>query len=152
MTKYVRFEYDGKTACGIVNGETVEIRKGTYTFKVEGEYLFAGAKSTKKMVVSANKTFTETFEKAMQEVEFSFKAGGDAFPSVTLTPKGWEGEPVEISSAGPTEIRKGAYTFVATCDGFKDAKGSLNVTSSMKKYDFKMTKAPAAAPAASSDK
>ena len=134
------------------DGETVEIRKGTYTFKVEGEYLFAGAKSTKKMVVSANKAFTETFEKAMQEVEFSFKAGGDAFPSVTLTPKGWEGEPVEISSAGPTEIRKGAYTFEATCDGFKDAKGSLNVTSSMKKYDFKMTKAPVAAPAASSDK
>lgn len=130
------------------DGETVDIRKGSYTFKVEGEYLFAGAKATKKVVVSANKTFTESFEMAMQEVDFTFKAGGDAFPSVTLTPNGWEGDPVEISSAGPAEIRKGAYTFEATCDGFKDAKGSLNVTSSMKKYDFKMTKAPVEAPVA----
>ncbi len=129
------------------DGETVEIRKGTYTFKVDGEYLFAGAKDSKKVVVSSNKTFTESFEKAMQEVDFSFKAGGESFPSVTLTPKGWEGEAVEVTSAGPVEIRKGAYTFEATCDGFKDAKGTLNVTSTTKKYDFKMTRAPVAAPA-----
>ena len=136
----------GEPVASVSDGETVEIRKGTYSFKAEGEYLFAGAKDTRKgIVISANKKFTESFEKAMQEVDFSFKAGGDAFPSVTLTPKGWDGEPVEISSAGPAEIRKGAYTFEATCEGFKDAKGSLNVTSTTKKYDFKMTKATAAA-------
>ena len=128
------------------DGETVDIRKGSYTFKVEGEYLFAGGKDSKKVVIGSSKTFTESFEKAMQEVEFTFKAGGDAFPSVTLTPKGWEGDPVEITSAGPAEIRKGAYVFEAMCDGFKDMKGSLNVTSTMKKYDFKMTKAPVEVP------
>ena len=104
------------------------------------------SKDSKKVVIGASKTFTESFEKAMQEVEFTFKAGGDAFPSVTLTPKGWEGDPVEITSAGPAEIRKGAYVFEAMCDGFKDMKGSLNVTSTMKKYDFKMTKAPVEVP------
>ena len=130
------------------DGETVEIRKGSYTFKVEGEYMFAGAKDSKKMVINANKTFTESFEKAVQEIDFTFKASPDIFPSMTLTPKGWEGDPVEISSAGPVEIRKGAYTFEAKCDGFKDAKGSLNVTSTTKKYDIKMTKAPAATPPA----
>lgn len=136
------------------DGETVDVRKGTYSFKVEGDWLFAGGKDVKKgIVISANKMFTEAFEKATQEVDFSCKAmGDDAFPSVTLTPKGWEGEPVEITAAGPVEIRKGAYTFEATCDGFKDAKGSLNVTSSMKKYDFKMTKAPGAAPATEAGK
>jgi len=134
------------------DGETVDIRKGTYTFKVEGEYLFAGAKDSKKVVIGANKTFTESFEKAVQEVDFTFKASADVFPSVTLTPKGWEGEPVEISAAGPVEIRKGAYTLEATCEGFRDAKGSLNVTSTTKKYDIKMTKAPAEAPAANAAK
>jgi len=132
------------------DGETVEIRKGTYTFKVEGEYLFAGAKDSKKMVISANKTFTETFEKAMQEVEFTFKASADVFPTVTLTPKGWEGDPVEVSAVGPTEIRKGTYALEAKCDGFKDLKANLTVSSTTKKYDVKMMKdaAAQAAPAA----
>ena len=127
------------------DGETVDIRKGSYTFKVEGDYLFSGAKDAKKVVVSANKKFVESFEKANQEVEFTFKASAEVFPSVTLTPKGWEGESVEITSAGPMEVRKGAYAYEAHCEGFKDAKGTLVVKGTTKKFDFSMTKIPTAA-------
>jgi len=130
------------------DGETVDIRKGAYTFKVEGEYLFAGAKDTKKMVINGNKTFTESFEKAVQTVEFTFMASAETFPTVTLTPKGWEGEPVEISAAGPSDIRKGVYMLEAKCEGFKDAKSLLTISSTTKKYDVKMVKNPAAASAA----
>lgn len=82
----------------------------------------------------------------MQEVEFTFKASSDVFPTVVLTPKGWEGEPVEISAAGPVEIRKGAYTLEATCEGFREAKAMLSVSSTLRKYDVKMTKVSATAP------
>ena len=130
------------------DGEKVDLIKGSYTFKVDGEYLFAGAKAQKKLVISANKAIVESFEKASQEVDFVFKGSADVFPNVTLTPKGWEGDPVEVSAAGPTEIRKGAYEVTATCEGFKDFKANVTISGTTKKYEVKMIKVPAAEPAA----
>ena len=134
---------NGELITTATNGEKVDLVKGNYDIAVDGdEYLFVGSRAKKAIAVKESKKQVESFEKATQEVEFTFKASEEVFPSVTLTPKGWDGEPIEISDRGPIEIRKGAYELTATCEGYKDMKKNVTIGSTMKKYDVSMTELP----------
>ena len=135
------------------DGGEVILRKGKYTLQCQdsSSYLFVDGKDKKGPVdFSSSRTDTESFQSAIQEVDFTFSDPEGNFPSVTLTPNGWEGEVVSVVSPGPTPVRKGNYKLSATLEGYKEIVDSpLQVTSMTKTKPIAMMKsAPAVAPAA----
>lgn len=132
------------------DGVEVAMRKGKYTLQCQdpNSYLFSSGKDKMgPMDFSAPKTVVQTFQSAMQEVEFTFNDPDGNFPMVTLTPNGWEGETV-YATAGLNQVRKGNYKMSATLEGYKDIVDKpVMVSSATKTVPIQMMKIPVATPA-----
>ena len=137
------------------DGVEVTMRKGKYTLQCQdaSSYLFVDGKDKKGPVdYSSSRTEMQTFQSAMQDVDFAFNDPDGNFPNVTLTPDGWEGEVVYVASPGVTQVRKGKYKMSATMEGFKDVldKPGVMIGSMTTKMPIQMMKLPPAAPVAPS--
>lgn len=133
------------------DGVEVTLRKGKYTLQCQDptSYLFVDGKGKKGPVdYSSSRTDMQTFQSAMQDVEFTFNDPAGNFPAVTLTPNGWEGEEVYVA-AGLNQIRKGNYKMSATLEGYSAIVDRPQSISSMTKtVPIQMMKSAPAAPAA----
>ena len=132
------------------DGVEVTTRKGKYTLQCQDatSYLFVDGKDKKgPLDYSSSRTELQTFQSAIQDVEFIFNDPDGNFPSITMTPYGWEGEDIYVSSPGVNQIRKGNYKMKATLDGYKDFEKAQQITSTTKAVAIPMTKNPTASPA-----
>lgn len=126
--------------------EEKSLRKGKYILlSGNSDYLFAGGKAESGTLdFSKSKTQSIAFELANQEVDFVFNDPDGNFPSITLTPDGWEGDVVSIASSGPSLVRKGKYKMSAILDGYKDVSDKVvSISASTKTMPIQMTKIPA---------
>ena len=128
------------------DGVEVTLRKGKYTLQCQDStsYLFVDGKDKKGPVdYSSSRTDMQTFQSAMQDVDFSFNDPDGNFPMVTLTPNGWEGDIVQVGSPGVASVRKGNYKLSVQLDGYKDVVDKpQQVTSMTKTVQIQMMKVP----------
>lgn len=132
----------------VTDGSVVELTKGKYVLKCQDpySYLFMDNKDQKGPVAyTASKTESQLFQSAMQEVEFAFADPDGAFPEVTLTPVGGEGEEISVYP-GVNTIRKGVYEMKARLDGYRDLTRQQPITAMTRKVQIQMMKEPAGAP------